>query len=54
MIDFGEELKKFRPSLEIEDAEDDIYNRDLEDMSDILIELVKKAGEESSAAGGEK
>ena len=32
MIDFEEELKKFEPSMEVEDAEDAIYNRDLTDM----------------------
>ena len=29
MIDFEEELKKFHPSLEVEDAEDAIFNQDL-------------------------
>ena len=29
MIDFEEELKKFHPSLEVEDAEEAIYNQDL-------------------------
>ena len=29
MIDFEEELKKFKPILEVEEAEDAIYNRDL-------------------------
>ena len=29
MIDFEEELKKFHPSLEVEDAEDAIYNLSL-------------------------
>ena len=32
MINFEEELKKFHPSLEIEEAEDAIYNQDLTDM----------------------
>lgn len=41
MIDFDEELKKFEPSMEIEDAEDAIYNRDLTDMMDILQEMLK-------------
>jgi len=27
MINFEEEIKKFHPSLEIEEAEDAIYNR---------------------------
>ena len=29
MIDFDEEIKKFKPSLEVEDAEDAIYNLSL-------------------------
>ena len=28
MIDFEEELKKFQPSLEVEEAEEAIYNQD--------------------------
>nr|WP_297707676.1 hypothetical protein [uncultured Butyrivibrio sp.] len=43
MINFEEELKKFKPSLEIEDAEDIIYNQDLDDMSDVLVKLLKEA-----------
>lgn len=43
MIDFEEELKKFHPSLEVEDAEDAIYNQDLTDMADILIRMIDKA-----------
>ena len=31
MINFEEELKKFKPSLEVEEAEDAIYDRDLTD-----------------------
>ena len=42
MIDFEEELKKFEPSMEVEDAEDAIYNRDLTDMMDILQEMLKE------------
>lgn len=46
MINFEEELKKFHPSLEVEDAEEAIRNQDLTDMADILIEMVKNAKEE--------
>lgn len=42
MIDFEEELKKFHPSLEVEDAEDAIFNQDLTDMVDILIKMIDK------------
>ena len=43
MIDFEEELKKFQPSLEVEEAEDAIYNHDLTDMTDIPREMIKEA-----------
>lgn len=43
MINFEEELKKFHPSLEIEDAEDAIYNQDLTDMADLMVKVVKES-----------
>ena len=43
MINFEEEIKKFRPSLEIEDAEELIHNQDLDDMADILVKMMKEA-----------
>lgn len=43
MINFEEELKKFKPSLEVEEAEDAIYDRDLTDMTDIMQEIIKEA-----------
>lgn len=46
MINFEEELKKFHPSLEVEDAEEAIYSQDLTDMADVLVKLVKSAKEE--------
>lgn len=45
MINFEEELKKFHPSLEIEDAEDSIHNHDLTDMTDIMKEMLKEIKE---------
>ncbi len=50
MLNFDEELKKFKPSLEIEDAEDIIYNQDLDDVSDVIVKLLKDAKEESDTA----
>lgn len=44
MINFEEELKKFHPSLEVEDAEEAIYNQDLTDMADILVSMIKDMG----------
>ncbi|MBQ2116262.1 MAG: hypothetical protein IIW54_06365 [Lachnospiraceae bacterium] len=46
MINFEEELKKFHPSLEVEEAEEAIYNQDLTDMADVLVKLVKDTKEE--------
>ncbi|KAI4448998.1 hypothetical protein C823_003527 [Eubacterium plexicaudatum ASF492] len=43
MIDFEEELKKFQPSLEVEEAEEAIYSHNLTDMTDILQEMIKEA-----------
>ena len=42
MLDFEEELKKFQPSLEVEDIEDAVYQEDLTDMTDILREVIQK------------
>ena len=50
MLNFEEELKKFKPSLEIEDAEEIIYNQDLDDMSDVLVKLLKDAKDEVDSA----
>jgi hypothetical protein len=40
MFDFEEELKKFKPSLEVEDIENAVYQEDLSDMTDILREMM--------------
>lgn len=41
MINFEEELKNFQPSLEVEEAEAAIYNRDLTDVTDIIAEMIR-------------
>ena len=43
MINFEEELKKFHPSLEVEDVEDAVYNQDVTDLADVLVNLVKES-----------
>ena len=48
MINFEEELKKFHPSLEVEEAEEAIYNQDLTDMADLLVKMIKESEEESN------
>ena len=45
MIDYEEELKKFHPSMDVNEAEDAIYSRDLTDMTDILKELLSEEKE---------
>ena len=46
MINFEEELRKFHPSLEIDQAEEAIYNQDLTDMADLLVNLIRESQEE--------
>ena len=41
MIDFDEEIKKFKPSLEVEDAEDAIYNNDVPDITDLINKIAE-------------
>ncbi len=36
MLNYEEELAKFQPSLEIDEAEEAIMNNDLTDLSDLL------------------
>ena len=42
MLDFEEELKKFRPSLEIDQVEDNVYKNNLADVTDLLDEMLKE------------
>ena len=42
MINSEEELKKFKPSLDVDEAEGAIYSRDLTDVIDILQEMLKE------------
>ena len=41
MINYEEELKKFHPSMDVNEAEDAIYSRDLTDVTYILKEMLK-------------
>ena len=42
MINFEEELAKFKPSLEVEEAEQAIYNHELTDMTDVMQEMLQE------------
>lgn len=39
MINFEEELARFQPSLEVDQAEEAIYNNDLTDVTDVINKL---------------
>ncbi len=41
MINFDEELKKYRPSAEVENLEDIVNKQNLTDMTDIMREMLK-------------
>lgn len=45
MIDFDAEIERFKPSLEVEDIGEAIVKSDLTDMSDIMMELLKRIKE---------
>lgn len=42
MLNYEEEIRKFKPSLEVEDIEDTVYEEDLTDMQDLLKEVMEK------------
>lgn len=42
MINFDEEIQKFQPSLEVDEAEDVINNNDMTDITDIMKSLLKQ------------
>ena len=42
MIDFDEEIKKFQPSLEVDEAEDAIYNNDTTDATAVIDKIVRE------------
>ncbi|WP_205839179.1 hypothetical protein [Velocimicrobium porci] len=42
MINFEEEIEKFQPSLEVDEAEDAIYNNDVTDVTDIIQDILSE------------
>ena len=44
MINFDEEIKKFKPAAEMNQLEDTIYKNDFSDVADVLIEVMKQNG----------
>ena len=48
MLNYEEELKKFKPCLDVDEVEDAIYSRDLTDVIDILKEMQKSQSEQTA------
>ena len=42
MINFEEEIKKFQPSLDVDQAVEAIYQNDLTDVTDIIQDMIKE------------
>ena len=42
MLNYEEELKKFKPSLEVEEIEDAVYQEDLSDVTDLLKQVIEQ------------
>ena len=42
MINFEEELRKFHPSLELDETSDTIEAQDLYDVSDVIVAMVRE------------
>lgn len=42
MLNYEEEIKKFKPCLEVEDIKEAVYQEDLSDMTDLLREVMDK------------
>lgn len=49
MIDFDEEVAKFRPSMEIEKVEDTVSDDKLRDISDVLISMSRSLNAHNEA-----
>ncbi len=45
MINFEEELKKFHPSMEVDEVQDAVFDHDLTDMTDIMLSIMRQAKE---------
>ena len=41
MLVLDEEIQKFQPSLEVEDAEDAIYKNDVPDITDLINKIIE-------------
>ena len=42
VINFEEEISRFKPSMDVEEVEDAIVKSDLTDMTDIMMEMIRE------------
>ena len=42
MIDFDEEIRKFQPSLEVDEAEDAIYRNNPTDVTEVIDKIIRE------------
>ncbi|MBQ9421167.1 MAG: hypothetical protein IJU30_05375 [Lachnospiraceae bacterium] len=49
MINFQEEIKRFKPSLDVDNIEDVITGIDLTDMGDLMMQLAQNASDAKAA-----
>ncbi|MCQ2401036.1 MAG: hypothetical protein MJ059_03830 [Lachnospiraceae bacterium] len=48
-MNFKEELKRFKPSMEVDEIEDAVMKMDLTDMNDIMFQMMEKTVSEKTA-----
>ena len=48
MINFEDEIKRFKPSLDVDQLEDAILKVDLTDMNDLMTQLMEEALEKGN------
>ena len=53
MLNYEEELKKFKPSLDVDEVENAIYNQDLTDVIDLMKDLVRPSHKPMRTEGKE-
>ena len=47
MLDFEEEITRFKPNMEVGEVEEAIVREDLTDMTDLMVEFLKNGTEQS-------
>lgn len=53
MINFEEELKRFKPMLNVDQTESAIYNNDMRDISDIVAQITEELRNSQNSSIGQ-